>query len=283
MLVQWDDHEVRNNWYPGQTLGDRRYTERSASLLAARARQAMFEYNPFRFDPIDPERVYRSFGWGPSVDVFMIDERSYRGPNTPNRQTSIDAESVFLGSEQTEWLKKSLKGSRATWKFIASDMPLGLVVADGNPDVPKGTFEAWANADDGPPSGRELELAGILKFIKDERIRNVVWLTADVHYAAAHYYDPGRAAFTEFTPFWEFVAGSINAGTFGPNDLDRTFGIQPMWVSVPAGTKPNRPPSDGMQYFGTMRIDGASEVLTARLHGLDGSVLYEKQIAPDRT
>jgi alkaline phosphatase D len=157
------------------------------------------------------------------------------------------------------------------------------VVADGNPDVPKGTFEAWANADDGPPSGRELELASILKFIKDERIRNVVWLTADVHYAAAHHYDPGRAAFTEFTPFWEFVAGSINAGTFGPNALDRTFGIQPVWVSVPAGTKPNRPPSDGMQYFGTMRIDGASEVLTVRLHGLDGSVLYEKQLAPDRT
>ena len=35
VLVQWDDHETRNNWYPGQTLGDERYTERSASLLAA--------------------------------------------------------------------------------------------------------------------------------------------------------------------------------------------------------------------------------------------------------
>src|SRR5206468_7463824 len=44
VLVQWDDHETRNNWYPGQTLGDERYTERSASLLAAYARRAMFEY-----------------------------------------------------------------------------------------------------------------------------------------------------------------------------------------------------------------------------------------------
>ena len=281
-FVQWDDHEARNNWYPGQILGDPRYTERSASLLAARARRAMFEYNPLRLVPADPERIYRSFGWGPSLDVFMIDERSYRGPNTANRQTMPDAESVFLGSTQTEWLKQSLRASRATWKVIASDMPLGLVVPDGNPDVPKGTFEGWANADDGAPSGRELELAAILKFIKDERIRNVVWLTADVHYAAAHHYDPARAAFTEFTPFWEFVVGSINAGTFGPNALDRTFGIQPVWVSVPAGMKPNRPPSDGMQYFGTVRIDGASEVMTVRLHGLDGRVLYDKQLGPDR-
>jgi len=86
VLVQWDDHETRNNWYPGQTLGDERYTERSASLLAAYARRAMFEYNPFRIDPVDPERIYRSFSYGPSLEVFMIDERSYRGPNTPNRQ-----------------------------------------------------------------------------------------------------------------------------------------------------------------------------------------------------
>jgi len=65
MLVQWDDHETRNNWYPDQTLGDSRYTERSASLLAAYAKRAMFEYNPFRIDPVDPERVYRSFSYGP--------------------------------------------------------------------------------------------------------------------------------------------------------------------------------------------------------------------------
>src|SRR5258708_28903223 len=60
-LVQWDDHETRNNWYPGQTLGDERYTVRSASLLPAFARRAMFDYNASRFDPIDPERGYRGF------------------------------------------------------------------------------------------------------------------------------------------------------------------------------------------------------------------------------
>src|SRR5262249_15504489 len=93
-LVQWDDHETRNNWYPGQTLGDERYRVRSASLLAAFAKRAMFEYNPFRLDLVDPERVYRRFGYGPSLEVFMLDERSYRGPNTPNRQIVLDSESA---------------------------------------------------------------------------------------------------------------------------------------------------------------------------------------------
>ena len=45
-----------------------------------------------------------------------------------------------------------------------------------------------------------------------------------MHYCAAHHYDPSRATFTEFDPFWEFVAGPLNAGTFGPNALDATFG-----------------------------------------------------------
>jgi alkaline phosphatase D len=112
-LVQWDDHEVRNNWYPGQVLGDERYRQRSASLLAAYARRAMFEYNAMRIDPADPERIYRSLSYGPSLDVFMLDERSYRGPNSPNRQTELGDDAAFLGSEQLRWLKRALLASRA--------------------------------------------------------------------------------------------------------------------------------------------------------------------------
>src|SRR5581483_437391 len=120
------------------------------------------------FNPVDPEQIYRAFQYGPLLDVFMLDERSYRGRNSPNRQTTLDADAAFLGPKQTAWLKQSLKQSKATWKVIASDMPISLVVPDLNPDVPKGTYEAWANADDGAPSGRELELAEILRFIKQE-------------------------------------------------------------------------------------------------------------------
>ena len=36
-IIQWDDHEVRNNWFPGQMLDDANYTVKSVSLLAARA------------------------------------------------------------------------------------------------------------------------------------------------------------------------------------------------------------------------------------------------------
>ncbi len=35
IFAQWDDHEVRNNWYPGQIIVDDRYQLKSADLLAA--------------------------------------------------------------------------------------------------------------------------------------------------------------------------------------------------------------------------------------------------------
>jgi len=105
-------------------------------------------------------------------------------------------------------------------------------------------------------------------------VKNVVWITADVHYCAAHHYDPARARFTEFDPFWEFVAGPLNAGTFGPNVLDATFGPEAKFIGIPPGMKGNRPPSDGFQFFGTLTADARHRSLTARLHNLAGDILY---------
>jgi phosphodiesterase/alkaline phosphatase D-like protein len=69
---------------------------------------------------------------------------------------------------------------------------------------------------------------------KHAGIRNTVWLSANVPYTAAHYYDPGKAQFRDFEPFWEFVSGPIHAGAFGPNTLDNTFGPQLVFQKTPA-------------------------------------------------
>jgi alkaline phosphatase D len=278
-VVIWDDHEVRDNWYERRSLeGDKRYRVKSTALLAARARQAFFEYNPLAVAADEPERIYRSVPYGPALEVFALDMRSYRGSNSDNRQAALDESSALLGSAQLGWVKDRLAASRATWKVMASDLPIGLIVRD-LPD----RFEAVANADDGLPLGRELEIAGLLRFIRDRRISNVVWITGDVHYCAAHHYDPSRARFTDFDPFWEFVAGPLHAGTFGPNELDRTFGPEVKFSGVTAGMKPNRPPSDGLQFFGTLEVDGRTDDLTAALHDLSGRTLFSVQLpARDR-
>ena len=232
-LWLWDDHEVKNNWYPGMSLdADDRYTQKDARVLAANARQAFLEYSPMRLSPGAVPPIYRSCSYGPLLEVFAIDLRTYRGPNTSNRQTAPGAETVHAGAQQLAWLKSALRSSTATWKVIASDLPIGLVVRDGTT-----AYEAIANADAGPPLGRELEIADLLRFMQQERIRNVIWVTGDVHYAAAHHYDPQRARFKEFDPFWEFVAGPLHAITGGAVELDSTFGPEERFNSAPRGLK----------------------------------------------
>ena len=276
-VVIWDDHEVRNNWYATQVLEDARYTEKSVAVLAARARRAFLEHQPIRYAGDGLERVYRRIGYGPLLDVFAIDMRSERGPNSLGTQPVAGPETALLGPAQLDWLKRGLASSTAAWKVVASGMPLGLVVPD-----PPGRIEGVANGDAGPPLGRELEIAELLSFLRKERVQDVVWITGDVHYAAAHHYHPERARFTDFDPFWEFVAGPLHAGTFGPSRLDATFGPELRFLGIPEGMKPNRPPSEGLQFFGTLDIDGPSRALVARLHDVAGRELYKLELRPER-
>ena len=275
-LVLWDDHEVRNNWSPGMSLdADERYKIKDWRVLAANARRAFLEYSPIRLSGNATPPIYRSCAYGPLLEVFAIDLRTYRGPNTSNLQSVPGAETVHAGAMQLAWLKRALRSSTATWKVIASDLPIGLVVRDGAT-----AFEAIANGDGGPPLGRELEIADLLRFIQQQRIRNVVWVTGDVHYAAAHHYDPQRARFKEFDPFWEFVGGPLHAGTFGPGDLDSTFGPEVRFASAKRGDPANRPPSDGAQFFGFTRISARTKVMTVDLRNLAGETIYSVDLDP---
>ncbi|MEW6025606.1 MAG: alkaline phosphatase D family protein [Pseudomonadota bacterium] len=279
-IWQWDDHEIVNNWSDAKSLlTDARYTEKNVPLLTARGTRAFLEYAPMRHAGTEEsERVYRRIPYGPLLDVFVLDMRSYRGPNTYNRQTEPGADTAFLGPEQVEWLKRSLRESKAVWKVIAADMPLGLNVGDGTDAEGRPRWENSANGD-GPVLGREFEIADILRSIKRQHVRNVVWFTADVHYCAAHYYDPNQAQFQDFEPFWEFVSGPLNAGSFGPNTLDNTFGPQVMFQKFPPA--PNTSPFAGLQFFGQVDIDGRTAEMTVSLKDIDGNTVYRKELRPE--
>lgn len=265
VYVQWDDHEVTNNWYPGEILTADPYNSVSADLLAERSKQALFEYNP-----IDGQVLFRRFAHGPHMELFLLDERTYRGPNPEN----TDANGIeMLGHEQFQWLKQGLKASEATWKVISTHDPLSIVT--GGP----GDYDAWAQ-DDPQVLGREVQLSRLLQFVKDEDIRNVVFITSDVHFTAAVSYLPERAVFSEFSPFWEFVIGPIHAGAFGPGALDPSFGPEYEYVRAPdtEGLSQNLPPLN-LQSFGLMKIDGEG-ILTVKLVDVTGSVLFIKSMSP---
>jgi alkaline phosphatase D len=278
---QWDDHEVMNNWSPGKSVqDDSRYKEKNVALMVAHAARAFQEYAPLR-PAATAERVYRRIPYGPLLDVFVLDMRSYRGPNTWNRQEQEGPDTVYMGRPQLDWLRRGLRESQALWKVIAADMPVGVLVPDGTDAEGRARWENSSNGD-GPPLGRELEIAALLRGIKQDGVRNTVWLTADVHYTAAHYYDPRKAKFTEFLPFWEFVSGPMHAGTFGPNALDNTFGPQLVFQKAPPPGQSNLSPAAGSQFFGEVEIAGTTGAMTVTLRDIKGAALHRQVIAAER-
>lgn len=279
MMALWDDHDVIDNWSWEKRLDDDpRYREKGAGILARHGQRAFREFMPLADGPDGPMRLFRKFSLGPRLDLFRLDMRSFRAPNGANLQPAPGLDTAFLGIEQVSWLKQELKASRATWKIVAADMPLGLVVYDDWRR--KSGFEAVANADNGAPLGRELEIAGLLSFLRREDIRNVHWITADVHYPATHRYDPARAAFSDFTPFYEFVSGPLCAGGFGPNALDGTFGPEVIFQKVPPAGRFDLSPLEGSCHFGHVKIDGRSGVMTVSHRDATGVVIHSLDLAP---
>ena len=54
------------------------------------------------------------------------------------------------------------------------------------------------------------------------------------------------------------------------------------FIGIPPGMKQNRPPSDGFQFFGTMRASAKTHALTVRLLNSDGKELYKVELPAER-
>ena len=267
IFAQWDNHEVMEEWWPGEAFDRRGYAVKSALLLAARGCRAFHEFMPLRYIPSEPGRIYRKIFYGPLLDLFLLDMRSYRGPNDSHPESKYGPDTYLLGPRQMAWLKRELNRSVATWKVIATDTPLGTITAS-SPGART-------------PLGRGIEIADLLSFMQRSGIRNTVWITADLHYTAAHYFDPNNAIFQGFEPFWEFVSGPIHAGTWTPSQLDRTFG--PLVIFQTASSREqgdNLAPCFGLQFFGHIAIDGTTGVLTVTLKNVDDRTLWSTTIEP---
>jgi alkaline phosphatase D len=193
-FVMWDDEEVANN-FAGTTVDGE---------LLADGRQAFREYMPLSGDD-DPEVLYRRFRWGKLVDLIILDERSYRSESAaeacstngepdllptlafpglpaayqdfredlglprgidPACQAAIlDQSRTMLGDEQQLWLSAALKESDATFKFVINEVPIS--------DLLFLPYDRW--------EGYRAERDEVLRFINDNGISNVIFLTTDFH------------------------------------------------------------------------------------------------------
>jgi alkaline phosphatase D len=167
---------------------------------------------------------------------------------------------TMLGQAQRDWLLDGLRASDATWKLVVTSVSLSVATGrDARDGWANGSFHLFRR---GTPTGFEHELGEIVRQLAAARVRNVVWLGADIHHAEVirHAPWPGLA-------FHELLAGPLQAGTSQAGFLDDTLGPTRLYAE------------GGFYNFGELRIQPAG--LEVRIIDADGRERFATTLVPE--
>ncbi|GLZ39416.1 alkaline phosphatase D family protein [Actinokineospora sp. NBRC 105648] len=237
-FITWDDHEYANDTWSGGA-DNHQPNEGDWNARKAAARQAYFEWMPVRQGP--GGEIYRRFRWGRLAELSLLDLRSYRSKQTtPSSGDPADPSRTITGDAQMDWLKGGLAGTDAKWKLVGNSVMI-TPISLGNVEsrfleslgsllgLPIGSVAANADAWDGYTADRQ-ELLGHLK---DNRVKNTVFLTGDIHSSwgadipldRSSYWWNGNSVATEF------VTTSVTS-----DNIDDLLKVDPRTLSVAAET-----------------------------------------------
>jgi alkaline phosphatase D len=220
MYSQWDDHEVINDFgakWPYWNLFT--VNREGYPNIVKEGENAFFYYSPLDTDNSNisndtasgrDKHIYRSFNWGNDLDLFLLDARSYRSQN--HLADTPDSNKTMLGEEQLQWLKQELSNSNATWKIISSDVPISIPAGSNASILGR---DGWANGNETNNysyyTGFERELTDLLRFIDEQDINNIVFITTDVHFPAFIKYNFDLNNDGNTTEIHEFISGPLSA------------------------------------------------------------------------
>lgn len=239
----WDDHEVRND-FSGPT-----------EPLMPAGRQAFLDYWPIVPPEAEPHRLHRQFRWGKLLDLFILDTRQYRSPNS-----EVDSPGkTMLGAAQRRWLIDGVTASDAVWKVVVSSVSLAI------PTGRRERRDSWTNATvfglpDSGGTGFMHERDAVLAALRG--VKNLVVVTADVHHAEVIRHTPA-AGFV----LHELVAGPLSASTGTPRPLDQTLNAVSLWGR------------GGVNNFGEVTVEATQ--LVVRIIDEAGTVLTTQTIGRD--
>lgn len=140
---------------------------------------------PIIHAPNDPRtngtvQNYFARSWSAGVRYIQLDDRSYRDARMINVSPVIanDNRRTMLGKTQLAWFKQQLldaKNAKVKWIVVAISTPIDIWVDFVSKDLDN---KSWVG-------GYNFERNDIMKFIVDNGIKNVVFLTTDDHMSRA--------------------------------------------------------------------------------------------------
>jgi len=230
---QADDHEVLNNYGGSWKYYNEAYKNRTGySNVVNGGLNAFFNFSPMAVfknntnnnddnnNTISQHKIYRSFNWGKDLDLFILDAHSFRSrhdsPNSANK--------TLLGKDQLRWLEEGLLNSKTTWKVISDDDPITIPSCDEKESLhtPRGC-DNWAT--DGKIKWSfAAERDEFMRFLDNNNIKNVIFVTTDVHFPANIMINEDPNHDGRKLTVYELVSGPLSAGpTEQPGKLDPTI------------------------------------------------------------
>lgn len=234
-VVTWDDHEVADGWWSDGAF-EHQGSEGSFKARRAAAQRAYDEWMPVRLSgtaqPGDGVRMYRDLRFGGLVHLSMLDLRSYRDDRVGADDPALDdGKRSITGVDQREWLLDTLSESSAQWKLVGNPVMMAPVLMPPRPPAERYAMsqvttllplrKSEPNTDTWAGFRRDRER--VLDHVRDERIRDVVFLTGDVHTSWAT-----EVETDDGTP----VAGEFVCPSITSNNIDDFMGTAPRTVSL---------------------------------------------------
>ncbi|MEO1576153.1 MAG: alkaline phosphatase D family protein, partial [Pseudomonadota bacterium] len=164
-----------------------------------------------------------------------------------------------------------LKTSTAQWKFVASSVP--ITIPTGWPET--APRDGWASGSG--EDGFERELTAIFAALAQARVRNLIWLTADVHFATGFELRP-LPEHPDFSTV-EWVVGPMSAGVFPNETMDPTFRPRRLFMYAPDEPPASLDEALAWYNFGEATVEKSGQ-LTLRVVNGRGKTMAEMKIAP---
>ncbi|MGW5060685.1 alkaline phosphatase D family protein [Streptomyces sp. NPDC004096] len=192
VIAIWDDHEFADNAWSGGAVNHTEGAEGTWTARKTAAKQAYFEWMPVR--PAVEGTTYRRLCFGKLADLSLLDLRSFRSQQASTASGSVDDPNrTITGRAQLDWLKAGLKSSDTTWRLVGnsvmiSPFAVGSLTADLLKPLakllglPQGGIALNTDQWDGYTDDRR----ELLAHLRDNVIRNTVFLTGDIHMAWAN-------------------------------------------------------------------------------------------------
>lgn len=180
-LITWDDHEIANDTWSGGAENHDPLTEGSWAARKAAAQQAYAEWMPVRL--ATDGSIYRRLRFGRLAEFAMLDLRSYRSKQASGSAV-FDPARTITGDNQMSWLKSGLSQSTTHWKLVGNSVMISPLSLLGLPSWLLGPiaelFGAGALGSD-QWDGYDADRAELISHIRTNALRNVVFLTGDIH------------------------------------------------------------------------------------------------------